>query len=166
MLALMCLAVAWACILVPSLLRRHREGRPGSSVHSFRRQLSTLERATPGTTLRPLHQPSSSTTAPVRRPAPVRPTAPSHVRKRRRDILVGLLGATGLNFLVLLVASSAITFLLFALCAGALGAYCYALVQLRMRAEEQAVKVRVLRPQASPYRTSTSTVNVRRTANG
>lgn len=163
MLALMCLAVAWACILVPSILRRHREGRPGSSVHSFRRQLSTLERATPGTTLRPMHQPATG--APARRPASVRATAPSHVVKRRRDILVGLLGATGVTFLVFLLASSALTFLLFALSAGALGAYCYALVQLRMRAEEQASKVRVLRPQASPYR-QTSTVSVRRTANG
>ncbi len=166
MLALMCLAVAWACILVPSLMRRHREGRPGSSVHSFRRQLSTLERATPGTTLRPMHQSAPTSPNVARRPAAVRPTAPSHVLKRRRDILVGLLGATGLTFLVLLVATSALTFLLFALSAGALGAYCYALVQLRMRAEEQAVKVRVLRPQASPYRASTSTVSVRRTANG
>lgn len=162
MLALMCLAFAWACILVPSALRRHREGRPGSSVHSFRRQLSTLERATPGTTLRPMASGASVGSAPVRRAAPVRPTASSAVRKRRRDILVGLLAATGVTFLLFLVASSAVTFLLFALSGGALGAYCYALVQIRMRAEEAAVKVRVLRPEASGHRT----VAVRRTAHG
>lgn len=162
MLALLCLAFAWACILVPSALRRHREGRPGSSVHSFRRQLSTLERATPGTTLRPMSSGATVGSAPVRRSAPARPTTSSAVRKRRRDILVGLLGATACTFLLFLVASSAVTFLLFALSGGALGAYCYALVQIRMRAEEAAVKVRVLRPEAY----GTQTVAVRRTANG
>lgn len=164
MLAFLCLAVAWACILVPSVLRRHREGRPGSSVHSFRRQLSTLERATPGTTLRPLHQGTPMGSAPMRRSAPVR-TASSDVVKRRRDVLIGLLGATAVTFLLFLISAGVATFLLFAVCAGALGAYCYALIQIRMRAEEAAVKVRVLRPQASPYR-QTSTVSIRRTANG
>ena len=45
-LAFVCLAVVWACFLVPPMLRKHREGRPASSVTSFRQQLSTLERAT------------------------------------------------------------------------------------------------------------------------
>ena len=164
MLPLLCLAIVWAAVIVTWALRHYREGRPGSSVHSFRRQLSTLERATPGTTLRPLHAGPSTASVAVRRPAPVRlATAPSHVLKRRRDILVGLLGATGFSFLVLVVATSALTFLLFAVCGGALAAYCYALVQLRMRAEERAVKVHVLRPQLSR---PTHTVQVRRTANG
>ncbi|HRW37032.1 MAG: hypothetical protein KDB04_17320 [Acidimicrobiales bacterium] len=163
MLAFLCLAIAWGAIGGSWALHRFREGRPGSSVHSFRRQLSTLERATPGTTLRPLHQGAPAagpSSAPVRRPRVA--TAPSHVVKRRRDVLIGLLGATAFTFLLLLVASSALTFLLFVLAAGALGAYCYALVQIRMRAEEAAVKVRVLRPQASH---GTHTVAVRRTAN-
>jgi hypothetical protein len=161
MLPLVCLAIVWAAFLVPPVLRRHREGRPGSSVTSFRRQLSTLERATPGTTLR-APQPGRPAGAPVRRPAPARPAVSPEVVRRRRDVLVGLLGATGFTFLLFLVAAGPLTFLLFFLSGGALAAYCYALVQIRMRAEEAAHKVRVLRP----ARPAMPPATVRRTANG
>lgn len=162
-LFVICLAIVWAAFLVPPLLRRHREGRPGSSVHSFRRQLSTLERATPGTSLRPL-QPY--------RPAPMVGTSfsggpsahRSDVLRRRQNVLIGLLGATGFTFLLMVIASSAITFLLFLASAGALGAYVYALVQLRQRASEAVTKVRVLRPQAAPRAVTTPTLAVRRSA--
>jgi hypothetical protein len=160
-LAFVCLAIVWAAFLVPPMLRKHREGRPASSVSSFRRQLSTLERATPGTTLRPLTSGATVSSAPVRRQAPARSSVSSDVIKRRRDILVGLLAATGVTFLLFLVSAGAMTFLLFALSAGALGAYVYALVQIRRRAEEAAVKVRILRPQSMG-----STIAVRRTVNG
>lgn len=145
LLVLVTLAIVWTIVIVPPLLRKHREGRPASSVVSFRRQLSTLERATPGTSLRPI---------PAYRPQPAPGTVPSaqmgrlEVQRRRKNVLIGLLGATGFTFLLVLVASSAITFLLFLASAGSLGAYVYALVQLRMRAEEAQNKVRVLRPQA------------------
>ena len=146
MLVLGCLAVVWAFLLVPPMLRKHREGRPASSVVSFRRQLSTLERATPGTSLRPL---------PAYRPQPVGTSSSAQmsrveVQRRRKNVLIGLLGATGFTFLLVLAATSALTVLLFLGTAGALGAYVYALVQLRMRAEEASTKVRVLRPQAAP----------------
>jgi hypothetical protein len=157
-LAFVCLAIVWAAFLVPPMLRKHREGRPASSVVSFRRQLSTLERATPGTTLRPVAHRSAPGARPV---ASARPSARADVVKRRRDILVGLLGATAFTFLLFVVAAGALTFLLFAASAGALGAYVYALVQIRRRAEEAAVKVRVLRPQAFGQSAA-----VRRTVNG
>ncbi|MEZ5203610.1 MAG: hypothetical protein R2701_04270 [Acidimicrobiales bacterium] len=164
-LAFACLAIVWAAFLVPPMLRRRREGRPASSVHSFRRQLSTLERATPGTVLRaptPSVEDRPAVGGVHTRTAPVR-TAPSAVVKRRRDILTGLLAATAVTFLLLVVASSAMTFLLFATCAGALGAYVYALVQIRVRAEEASAKVRVLRPQSRPVAYQST---VRRTVNG
>lgn len=161
MLAFVCLAIVWACFLVPPLLRKHREGRPGSSVHSFRRQLSTLERATPGTSLRPLQL--YRTTAPAGSAMSAQ-LARSQVVRRRQNVLVALLGATGFTFLLAVVATSAITLLLFLVAAGALGAYVYALVQLRQRASEAAAKVRVLRPQAPARAAGTPTLAVRRSA--
>lgn len=159
MLAFVCLAVVWACFLVPPMLRKHREGRPASSVTSFRQQLSTLERATPGTSLRPVQQ---------GRPAPAGPYGArltrSEVQRRRQNVLVGLGGATVFFLLLALVATSAITVLLFLLTGGALAAYVYALVQIRMRAEEAAAKVRVLRPQRDPRPVGTPNLAVRRTA--
>jgi hypothetical protein len=142
------------------MLRKHREGRPASSVSSFRQQLSTLERATPGTSLRPLPQsrpaslPGGSYGAPLRR---------SELQRRRQNVLVGLGGATVFFLLLALVATSALTLLLFVASGGALAAYVYALVQIRMRADEAAAKVRVLRPQAQRS-VGTTNFAVRRSA--
>jgi hypothetical protein len=44
---LVILAMMWVLVLVPPLLRSRSDGRPSASVHSFRRQLSTLGRAAP-----------------------------------------------------------------------------------------------------------------------
>jgi hypothetical protein len=63
--------------------------------------------------------------------------------------LLGLGGATGFFFL-LAVALGGVATYLFLLTAAALGAYVYALVQLRKRAEERSMKVRVLAPRAMP----------------
>jgi Flp pilus assembly protein TadB len=132
----------WVAIGAREVLRRRREGRPGSSVVSFRQQLSTLERATPGHSLR------LSTTGPV----PVVRSTPSTTprqTKRRRDILGGL-GASTLIFLVLAVVLGGTATILFVVSAVALGAYVCALVQMRKRAAERQAKVRVLRPRVSP----------------
>src|SRR3954454_13376485 len=96
------LAVVWAAFLLPPALRRHRDGRPGSSVVSFRQQLSTLERATPGHSLR------LSTTGPVPIVKSVPPARKSQVR-RRRDILLGLSGVTTVLFLAALAVGGAAT---------------------------------------------------------
>ena len=163
MLAVVCLAIVWACFLVPPMLRKHREGRPASSVVSFRRQLSTLERATPGTSLRPIPY----------RPAPVMGTSlsgtsrqlnRSQVVRRRQNILFALAGSTAFTMLLLVIAPGALTFLLFLATGGAFAAYVYALVQLKTRADEAAAKVRVLRPQPAPRAARTPVIATRRTA--
>ena len=160
MLAFVCLAIVWACFLVPPMLRKHREGRPASSVGDFRRQLSTLERATPGTSLRPVSY----------RPAPLASTAHrqqmnrSQTMRRRQNVLVGLGGSTLFTLLLVVVAPGAMTGLLFLLCGGALGAYVYALVQLRMRADEAAAKVRVLRPEPARRAAGSPPLAIRRSA--
>ena len=161
-LAFVCLAVVWACFLVPPMLRKHREGRPASSVTSFRQQLSTLERATPGTSLRPLHQPYRAASVPGGSYTPQ--MRRSDVTRRRQNVLVGLGGATVFFLLLAVVATSAITVLLFLATGGALAAYVYALVQIRVRADEAAAKVRVLRPQRDPRPAGTPTLAVRRSA--
>ena len=141
MLVVVILAVVWAAVLVPPFVRNRRDGRPDNSVLSFRAQLSTLERATPGTTLRPY--------APMRRPVASSPASAS-VKRRRRDILLGLGGATAFSLLLALAFGGALLTLLFLASASALGLYVYALRQLQLRALEREAKVRTLRPRTQP----------------
>ena len=47
-LILLVVAAAWAAVLLPPLLRSRLDARPGTSISSFRRQLSTLQRSVPG----------------------------------------------------------------------------------------------------------------------
>jgi len=138
---LVILAVVWAAVLVPPFVRNRRHGRPDNSVLSFRAQLSTLERATPGTTLRPYALSGRTVAAP-------RPSAA--VKRRRRDVLVGLAGATAFSFLLVLAVGGALLTLLFLASASALGLYVYALRQLQLRALEREAKVRTLHPRTQP----------------
>ena len=135
-MVLLILALIWAAVLLPPFLRRRREGRPGDSVLSFRRQLSTLERATPGGGYGSAGG-SVSSAAPRSRAA---------ARKRRRDVFYALTAATGLTFL-LAVAMRGPMVVLFVLCLAALAGYVALLVQIQHRAMERAQKVRPLRPQ-------------------
>lgn len=143
MLFLVILAGVWAAVLVPPFLRSRREGRPASSVMSFRAQLSTLERATPGTSLRPR-------SSYQRGPAPtLRRTSPA-VKRRRRDILLGLGGATAFTFLLAVAIGGAVTILAFLVVGSAFAGYIYALRQLQLRSLERVAKVRTLRPRTQP----------------
>jgi Flp pilus assembly protein TadB len=144
MLVLMILAAVWAAVLVPPFVRNRRDARPDNSVVSFRAQLSTLERATPGTSLRPL---GSSDLGPTLRGSSM---TRSDAKRRRRDVLVGLMGSTGFTFLLAVVAGGTLATLLFLASAGAFGAYVYALRQLQLRTLEREAKVRVLTPRSVP----------------
>lgn len=141
MLVLVILAVVWAAVLVPPFVRNRRDGRPDNSVLSFRAQLSTLERATPGTTLRAY--------APIGRPAAAT-RASAAVKRRRRDVLVGLGGASALSLLLVVAFGGTLFTLLFLMTASAFGLYVYALRQLQLRALEREAKVRTLRPRTQP----------------
>ena len=46
-MVLLVLAGIWAAVLIPPALRSRAEGRPGDSIHNFKRQLSTLRRTSP-----------------------------------------------------------------------------------------------------------------------
>ena len=131
-MVLLGLAVVWAAFLLPSWLRRRREGRPADSVLSFRRQLSTLERATPGGGYAPISQPIARHSGPRSR---------AEARRRRRDVFYALLAATVVSLLLAVVMQGPM------LCLGALGAYTALLVQIQRRTLERVQKVRPLRPQ-------------------
>ena len=64
--------------------------------------------------------------------------------RRRRDVLVSLLGASAFT-LLLAVLLGGFFIMLFLLTAGACGAYIYALRQIHLRSIERAAKVRPLR---------------------
>ena len=141
-MVLLILALIWAAVLLPPWLRRRREGRPGDSVLSFRRQLSTLERAAPGGAY------ASGPHLPISHPnaRPGGPRSRAEARRRRRDVFYALLAATGVS-LLLAVAMRGPMMVLFVLCLAALGAYTALLVQIQRRTLERVQKVRPLRPQ-------------------
>ncbi len=66
------LAVAWIVVLVPPLLRSRSDGRPSTSIGSFRQQLATLSRTGPDRrgVVRPLNRPIGVPRGPARRPGP------------------------------------------------------------------------------------------------
>lgn len=53
-IVLVAVVAVWAAVIVPPLLRSRSENRPNSSVHDFRRQLSTLQRTVPTRTMVPM----------------------------------------------------------------------------------------------------------------
>ncbi len=171
---LILLAIVWAIVLVPPLVRNRAELRPGSSVTSFNRDLAVIGRTTPTSARR-----GSSVGTISSRPLPAAPTGGamgsagsanlpgtpsgrSAARKRRRDVLFALAGVAGFTFLLALAFGGPMLLLHLAADA-ALGGYLYLLVQMRKMADEQAVKVRYL---AAPPQSQPRLVAVRRTASG
>lgn len=121
---LVLLMIAWVCVGAQFVIQRRREGRTESSVAYFRQQLSTLERATPGSTMR------KSLTGPVpvikMEPATNAPRL-TGARKRRRDVLFGLMGLTVFSAILRLISPGFLTTSLLLLSILALGAYVWAL---------------------------------------
>ena len=89
-----------------------------------------------------LHGPVGAPSQPMRNPR--QPLAPpmayrpmpggiSPMQRRRTNVLTVLGGATVVTFLLALVARTPMFYLLFLLAAGALGGYCYLLVQMKNR---------------------------------
>lgn len=151
MFVLIILAAVWVAVLVPPFVRSRREGRPDNSVVSFRAQLSTLERATPGTSLRNL--PPGSATIPGMGMAAT-PQYLARERKsatqRRRDVLTGLLAVSVLSLLLRFFVAGTFTTVLLLLSVAATAAYVYALRQRHLRAVERVAKVHPLRRHNPP----------------
>ena len=94
---LVILAVVWVAVLVPPWFRGRKEGRPGDSITTFRRQLTVLERATPIAN-RQASRNSLTTRPGVVRVPPRRYVAPATIatrrlaRQRRRQVFQALVG--------------------------------------------------------------------------
>jgi len=133
----------WAVVLVPPAWRSlSRLTRSGDSIGTFSRKMSLLGGQS-GSTLdltdaapRPRAGRPATTT--------VRPSA----RKRRRDVLVGLLAANGFTFLLAIVAGG-VFWMLWLVSAALLGGYVTLLVQLRKAAVEREMKVAFFPQQSS-----------------
>jgi len=142
-LVLFILAVVWAVYLV-SWIRSRTEHTRVNSISSFSNHLSILERATPANSS-PV-APVAPGTTPLRGGeyfAPHRPKL-SPQKKRRRDILFGLAGATGVTLLGAF-AFGGIMILLFLLCLAAFVGYVMLLANAQKQRLERQAKVRYMR---------------------
>ena len=160
-MVLLILAIVWAAVLGPSLLRRRAE-RSTDSIGAFHRQLRVLERTgptvfDPAHTLqvrRPFRLPRSTSGLPVVRPdAPLRPVRGrrpdpyfrADACRRRRNILFGLLASTFLSGVLALAAGPMLYIAVLSVVL--LVGYVSLLVYLRTLAAEREAKLRYL-PQA------------------
>ncbi len=176
-MVLLVLAGIWAAVLIPPAVRARAEGRPGDSIHNFKRQLTVLRRTGPHRgslngggrpagdhwyrshvsppTLTPVHGSFHSRTAPVaatrgmRLPAPVS-AARSRTIRRRRDVLTALLVACLATLALGLLFSMGIMMVAHVVSDVLLVAYVALLVHQRNVAAERDMKVRFL-PQAQRF---------------
>jgi hypothetical protein len=148
-LVLLGLAVVWAIVLLPEVAKKLSGVRSGDSIHSFRSQLSSLERSIPGRRRDNVIDLRDRTQgAPVRSGAP-RPVSPA-LRRRRQEVIGSLAGAAVLTLLCAVAFGGA--FLLLHLLADALlVAY---LVLLN-----QANLARAVRPAVAPLHGTASRRN-------
>jgi len=164
-IALLALAVLWAIVLVPDLVRRTAAARRADSIGQFARNRSVLRNSYPavGRRQNPPFASGPQTVVDLRGPRPVvhqeatravRPAAPvvrTRAQQRRQDILTSLVAAALLSFLgfvtfggVLLVLHVVIDVLLVAY----LGLWLNVTKRERMRAQVSYLPGRPLAPLA------------------
>jgi hypothetical protein len=145
-LVILVLVVLWAAVLLPPILRsRNAGGHHGVSDfmdglrslghrHNHARTQSLGGPVLHGPVTGPPPGPRTSR-QPIAPPMAYRPMPGgiSPMQQRRRNVLMGLSGATAVTFLIALVARAPMFYLLFVITAGAFGAYCYMLVQIKNR---------------------------------
>lgn len=152
-LLIVLLAVVWTAVLVPPWVRSLREGRPGDSISSFRRQLNVLERGAHETmpayrrpnASRPFGEPGYSGhggSVPMNRPGTSRgaygarrsaSTSP-YVRQRRRQVLLTLMAAVLVTGSMALTAGGTMLIGMFLISTLALIGYVALLVQVQRQA--------------------------------
>lgn len=149
-MVLVILAVVWAVYLV-SWLRSRTETRNVNSISSFNRHLSVLERTGPGGTRGDFGSARAQVgLAPSSHNVVVRPRrALPPAKKRRKDILTGLLVATGTTALAAVVMGGMFR-VAFMASFVLLVAYVALLAQTQRRVQEQRSKVRYLAASPDP----------------
>lgn len=162
MLVLAILGLIWGFVLIPPYLQNRRESRPGDSIASFRQQLHTLERTTPGGRSdlarldvgryeAPRYNPRSNVAQLAGRPGRPAPSQAAmrraEARRRRRDVFLTLLGAVAVTFLLALALGGSVWMLHLAVDVAFL-AYVGLLISIQQQSMEKDVKVRYM-PQAT-----------------
>lgn len=154
-MVLLFLAVIWAAVLVPPLLRARAEGRPADSIGNFRRQLHVLQRTGPG-----LSVPPANSLGLFMSPRPLSPAAglyamgrpalsPEKARrartlKRRRDVFYALLAAMGGSLVLGMVPGLRVLWGLHLLLDVLFAVYVGMLVHMRNQAAEREMKLRFI----------------------
>lgn len=149
---LMMLAAIWVAVLLPPYLRKRAEVRPAASITSFRKQLSVLERTTPGrlrtapvrveTALRPV----PGLTMPVLAPTAISPAQArrAEVCRRRQQVLLGLVAADVLAVMLVAVGLGAVAITMLLVTLAATVGYVALLARTQKLAAERRQKVRHL----------------------
>ncbi len=146
---LLILALLWAAVLLPPILRSRNAGRQANPIGDYTQRLNVLGNHSVShlgrTSARPRRHlqvvPSGARSGSTRRPVtearpPARAPRPgqgapvaSAAQKRRRDILFVLAGMAGASLLLLLVVRSPMVIFLQLLCDVALAAYIFLLIR-------------------------------------
>jgi hypothetical protein len=143
LLVLVILALMWAAVLLPPLIRNRAEGRLADSITSFRNQLDVLERATPHGEL-------------IERAGDASRLTLAEAQRRRRTILLTLGAATLLSLALAAAGGSTALWAMGGVSAVLLVLYAALLARARHIAAERASKVLFLpsaatrRPSAEP----------------
>ncbi len=152
-MVLVVLAIVWAAVLIPPMLRARAEGSPADSIGSFRRQLHVLQRTAPSAVApaNSLGVPRYPAPAPVPTYQMARTFSPSpeasrraRTLRRRRDVLLALLAAMGLTFVLALVPGFGMLWGAHLVLDVAFLGYVGLLVRMRNLAAEREMKVRFL----------------------
>jgi hypothetical protein len=142
LVVLLILAVVWAVFLVPQVLRHRAEKTPADSIGAFRNQLNVLERTTPGMLGRSSRPLPPAPGIGLGRPLGRSVSQKELIRRRRQNILFGLLAAMGTTLLLGLLVPKVL--LLHVALDVLFVAYCAMLVRARNVVAEREMKVRYL----------------------
>jgi hypothetical protein len=148
------LGILWVAVLVPPILRARGQQSRSDSVGDFHHKLRSLGQAN-GHRSRPRRTSASS---PIFVPSGTGLTSMSAQQKRRRDVLLALLGLVAFTAVLAVVTRSMAFIALQLLADAALAGYVYMLVQYKQRAREQRLKVGYV---GTSYREPTSYMNGR-----
>ena len=159
-MVLLILAVIWAAVLIPPMLRGRAERRPADSITNFHQQLAVLRRAGPrsnrssgwpppraGVSQRHVSLVDPNVGRPTIHPAfsgARSAVARRNARRRRRDILMALLVAAGTTLVLGAIPALRMLWLVHAAADVLLISYVSLLVRQRNLATERDLKVRLL----------------------
>jgi hypothetical protein len=161
-LVLLVLAIVWAIVLLPPVLRARAEGRPADSIVHFHRQLNTLQKTGPRRGQHGGALPATSAAAAMQARAIARSSGPTRVQKRRRDILVGLMAAMAISLVLGAIPALHILLLVHVLADALFVGYVALLVRMRNAVAERDMKLSFL---PGPARQVEPALLLRRSAN-